>query len=157
MSCVPHSVYEKWLAKKKNGTSCPEMLLLEWNSGWDKVQSEENAFFISVPIAPSAELFWGFPSTPQQSLVIPHHSKEREAVLRQGRNSWKSLFVPCSVCTVPIKRSIVGPLQCLTKTPRRKLVKVEPVPTVGVRKWPSKVKYSVSSCLELIGVFPVTL
>lgn len=147
--CVP----EKWLTKKKNGTSCPEMLLLEWNSGWDEVQSEEKAFFISVPIALSAELFWGFSGTPQQSLVIPHHSKERGAVLRQGRSSWKlkEISVPCLVCTVPIKKGIVGPLQCLTKTPQRKLVKVEPILTVGVMKWPSKVKYSVSSCLKLTG------
>lgn len=62
------------------------------------MQSEEKAFFFSVPIAPSAELFWGFPSTPQQSLLIPHHSKERGAVLRQGRKLRKLMEI--SVCAL---------------------------------------------------------
>lgn len=98
-------------SQEKNGTGCPEMLLLEWNSGWDKVQTEGNACFISVPIALAAKLVWELPSTPQQSLIIQHRSEERGQWSGRGEHHRKAVLRR-SVCPIPIKRGsgIVSPL-----------------------------------------------
>lgn len=97
--------------QEKNGTGCPEMLLLEWNSGRDKAQTEGNACFVSAPIALTAGLVWELPSIPQQSLIIQHRSEERGAVVRQGERRRKA-DLRRSRCAIPVKRGsgIVSPL-----------------------------------------------
>lgn len=100
---------------------------------------------------------WAVLGAPKHPSAVSGNStwQQRERGSAQAgekiKETHRNLCVPCLVCTVPIKKGSVGPLQCLTKTPWRKFVKVEPILAVGVIKWPSKVKYSVSSCLKLTG------
>lgn len=134
--------YEHIRVHDQSGANCLEMLLLEWNSGWDKV-CEENACFISVSVALITEMFWELLS----SLVIPHHNEERGTVVRQVRNSQKNCLYVLSL------HGPDGKGQCgstPTKILRRKLVKVKPVLTVKIMKCPSKIKYWESSCLKLM-------
>lgn len=62
----------------ENGTSCPEMLLLEWNSRWDEVQTEENVWSHCTNC-------WGVLRAPENTSAVAGDSTSQQGERSTGQ------------------------------------------------------------------------